>query len=71
MISVENARPPMNRADGTGSPSALTLISVSRASSSATFLAPIAIITTQVPVDTTEKGAARVNTCGSSEELES
>ncbi len=54
-IKVAKARPPMNRAEGTGSPSALTLISVSRASSSAIFLAPIAMITTQVPVETTEK----------------
>ena len=32
--STENSRPPMKRADGTGSPSALTLTSVSRAGSS-------------------------------------
>ena len=36
---TSNSRPPMNRADGTGSPKALTLISVSRAGSSATALA--------------------------------
>ena len=54
--SVSNSRPPMKRAEGTGSPKALTLTSVSRAGSSSTFAPPIAIEITQVPVETTEKG---------------
>ena len=53
----------MNRADGTGSPSALTLISVSRPGSSVTALPPIAIEITQVPVDTTANGARRRSRC--------
>jgi hypothetical protein len=58
-MAVSNSRPPMKRADGTGWPNALTLISVSRAGSSGAGLPPTAIETTQVPVDTTENGAAR------------
>lgn len=61
----------MKRAEGTGSPSALTLMSVSRRSSSAFGSAPTASMTTQVPVETTENGEARVSRCGSSEALES
>ena len=49
----------MNRAEGTGSPKALTLISVSRLGSSVTCRPPTAIETTQVPVETTAKGADR------------
>ncbi len=61
----------MKRAEGTGSPSALTLMSVSRRSSSFTGSAPTASITTQVPVEATENGAWRVMRCGSNEALES
>src|SRR3954454_5511792 len=71
LVSWENSRPPMNRAEGTGAPSALTLTSVSLAGSSATVLPPTAIDTTQVPVETTQKGGASDRRCGSSEALES
>ena len=54
----------MKRAEGTGSPKALTLIRVSRAGSSAVSRPPIAIETTQVPVETTAKGAGRDCRCG-------
>ena len=61
----------MKRAEGTGSPEALTLIRVSRAGSSAVSRPPTAIETTQVPVETTAKGAARAFRCGKSEAFES
>ena len=70
-IIRDHSRPPMKRADGTGSPKALTLISVSRAGSSATRRPPIAMATTQVPVETTAKGGRRARRCGRSEALES
>ena len=70
-ISRDHSRPPMKRADGTGSPKALTLISVSRAASSAIARPPIAMEITQVPVETTAKGGRRATRCGSSEALES
>ena len=56
-VSRDHSRPPMKRADGTGSPKALTLIRVSRRGSSAAGRPPTAIATTQVPVETTANGA--------------
>ncbi len=65
------SRPPMKRAEGTGSPSALMLMRVSRAASSGRGRAPTARAITQVPVESTENGAGRDSRCGNSEALES
>ena len=61
---ISNSRPPMKRAEGTGCPSAFTFTSTSRAGSSTAAPPPIAMATTQVPVETTAKGAGRPSTCG-------
>ena len=71
LVRISYSRPPMNRAEGTGSPKALTLISVSRAGSSVTSLPPMAMAMTHVPVETTENGALRASMCGRSDALES
>ena len=60
--TISYSRPPMNRAEGTGWPRALTFTSTSRAGSSTGSSAPIAMAITQVPVETTAKGAARPST---------
>ena len=70
-VSRANSRPPMNLAEGTGSPKAFTFTSVSRAGSSAAGRPPTAIDITQVPVETTANGAGRAKRCGTSEALES
>ena len=49
--------PTMKRADATGVPSALTFIKVSNSGRNDTFFPPMLIAITQVPVDTTLKGA--------------
>ena len=64
-VSKENSRPPMKRADGTGSPSALTLTSVvARRIELVLRCRRPPSTTTHVPVETTEKGGPRCSRCG-------
>ena len=61
----------MKRADATDVPSALTFIKVSNSGRKDTLFPPMLIAITQVPVDTTLKGAGLCKRYGNREALES